>query len=256
VAVIKKKSKAIRADVLLVDRALVDTRTKAQARILAGQVYSGDVRIDKPGTPLASDAPLTVRESERYVSRGGYKLEGALDALGIEVADLVCADIGASTGGFTDCLLQRGATRVYAVDVGHGLLAHRIATDPRVTVMDRTNARYLEPDQFGELLDLAVVDASFIGLAQLAPALARILVPGRHVLAMIKPQFEVGKDAAREARGVITDPQVRTAAIARALADLEASGFECRARTDSGLAGPKGNVEHFVYAIRVPTDVD
>jgi 23S rRNA (cytidine1920-2'-O)/16S rRNA (cytidine1409-2'-O)-methyltransferase len=250
---IKKRSKSVRADVLLVERGLVDTRTKAQARILAGQVYSGEVRIDKSGTPLAYDAVLTVRESERYVSRGGYKLEGALDTLQINVQDWVCADVGASTGGFSDCLLQRGASLLFAIDVGHGLLAHKIATDPRVVVMDRTNARFLTADQFTKPLDLAVVDASFIGLALLAPALSRVLASGRHVLAMIKPQFEVGRDAAREARGVITDPALRAEAIDRAVADLVAAGFECLARTDSILAGPKGNVEHFVYAVRTDT---
>lgn len=246
----KKKPKRWRADVLLVERGLIETRAKAQARILAGQVYSGEQRIDKPGTALAEDTPLTVRVQERYVSRGGYKLESALDGLGFDVANQCCIDVGASTGGFTDCLLQRGARRVFAVDVGSGLLAHKLTTDPRVVVMDRTNARYLEAADFPEPLDLAVVDASFIGIAQLADGLARVLPEGKHALVMIKPQFEVGRDAARAARGVITDPAVRSAAIERAQTELSAAGFLVISGCDSGLAGPKGNVEYFVLARR------
>jgi 23S rRNA (cytidine1920-2'-O)/16S rRNA (cytidine1409-2'-O)-methyltransferase len=246
----KKKQSAVRADVLLVDRGLIDSRTKAQARILAGQVYSGEVRIDKPGTPLPADAPLTVREAERFVSRGGYKLEGALEAFGVDVSGRVCVDIGASTGGFTDCLLQRHAARVYAVDVGHGLLAHRLVSDARVTVMDRTNARFLEAEHFPESLNFAVIDASFIGLGQLSSALARILPRGAQALAMIKPQFEVGRQAAREARGVISDPEVRGQAIERVVNELERAGFRSVSRADSVLAGPRGNVEHFLLAER------
>jgi 23S rRNA (cytidine1920-2'-O)/16S rRNA (cytidine1409-2'-O)-methyltransferase len=245
------KAKPVRVDVLLFERGLSESRAKAQAQVLAGQVYSGDIRVDKAGTRLASDAPLVVRERERYVSRGGYKLEGALDELKLEVADLVCIDVGASTGGFTDCLLQRGAKQVFAVDVGQGLLAHRVATDARVVVMDRTNARYLEATSFPVAPELVVVDASFIGLGQLLPALARVIPEGRLLLAMVKPQFEVGREAARRARGVITDPEMRADAILRVKGELAEHGFEVTASADSTLAGPKGNVEHFVLARKV-----
>jgi 23S rRNA (cytidine1920-2'-O)/16S rRNA (cytidine1409-2'-O)-methyltransferase len=160
--------------------------------------------------------------------------------------------VGASTGGFSDCLLQHGAARVFAVDVGHGQLAQKLRDDPRVVVMERTNARYLEKSAFGAVIDVVVVDASFIGLDKLLPAIATWLDPGGRLLALIKPQFEAGREAARKGRGVIRDPEVRSSAITAALAAVRAAGFEITGECDSAVPGPKGNVEHFVLARRNP----
>lgn len=238
-----------RADQLLVDRGLAPSRSKAQALLLAGQVFSGERRIDKAGMLLADDTPLDVRVRERFVSRGGEKLDGALEALAVVVTGAVCVDIGASTGGFTDCLLQRGARHVHAVDVGHGQLADKLRSDARVTVRERTNARHLQAADFPEPIDLVVVDASFIGLGTLMPAIARVLRPGGELVALVKPQFEAGQAEARRARGVIKDPAVRDAAIARARASIREHGFEITGECDSPLPGPKGNLERFVRAM-------
>jgi 23S rRNA (cytidine1920-2'-O)/16S rRNA (cytidine1409-2'-O)-methyltransferase len=242
----------IRADVLLVERGLVPSRAKAQALLLAGQVWSGTQRVDKAGQLLPCDAPLRLASEERFVSRGGYKLEGALKALGCDASGRVCVDVGASTGGFSDCLLQAGAAKVYAVDVGENQLAERVRNDPRVVVLDRTNARYLEPSHFAEALELAVVDASFIGIDKLLPALARILPAGAVLLALIKPQFEAGKRDAARARGVIRDPALRAELIEQARTRIAEHGFELVGGVDSALAGPKGNVEYFALARRAP----
>jgi 23S rRNA (cytidine1920-2'-O)/16S rRNA (cytidine1409-2'-O)-methyltransferase len=239
-----------RIDLLLVERGLAESRARAQALVLAGKVFAGDRRIDKAGTEVELSAEVMVRESDRFASRGGYKLLGALQALGCDVSDSTCADVGASTGGFTDCLLQLGARKVYAIDVGHGQLAHKLASDPRVVVLDRTNARHLAREHFPEPLDLVVVDASFISLEKLLPAITSWLAPGARLLAMVKPQFEVGRDEARRARGVIRDQAVRSAAIERVLDAVRSSGFEVRGGVDSEVPGPKGNVEYFVLAER------
>ncbi len=244
--------KKTRVDVLLVERGLAPSRARAQAYIMAGYVFHVETRVDKPGLTLASDAPLSVRGVERFVSRGGYKLEGALDALRgqVDPEGLTVVDIGASTGGFTDCLLQRGAARVYAVDVGEGQLAQQLANDPRVVVRDRTNARFLTEADFPEPVDLITIDASFIGLSKLAEAAHATLRPGGRLLAMVKPQFEVGREAARQHQGVIRDPQLRDAAISHAIESLTLRGFEPLASVDSTLPGPKGNLERFVLARR------
>lgn len=244
----KRRSNQVRIDQLLVERGLCESRTKAQALVLAGEVYVSTQRIDKPSTFVAPDCEPEVRRGHRFVSRGGDKLEGALTELGLDVTGLVCADVGASTGGFTDCLLQRGALKIYSVDVGHGLLAFKLQNDPRVVVRDRTNARFLQTGDFDEPLDLVVVDASFIGMTQLAEALARIVREGGYVLAMIKPQFEVGKEAARANRGVIKDPELRAEAIANARLELEKHGLVGLRGCDSKTPGPKGNVEYFLLA--------
>lgn len=239
-----------RADVRLVELGLSQNRTRAQAQILAGQVYLDTQRIEKAGELVPVDAALRLAEQERYVSRGGKKLEGALAELGLSVTGLVAVDVGASTGGFSDCLLQHGALRVYAVDVGHGQLAERLRQDARVIVMDRTNARHLDASDFPEPLGLAVVDASFISLDKLLPALALILPPGARLLALIKPQFEAGREAATRGRGVISDPEVRAQAIAQALRAVRDAGFTIAGDCPSCLPGPKGNLEHFVLALR------
>jgi 23S rRNA (cytidine1920-2'-O)/16S rRNA (cytidine1409-2'-O)-methyltransferase len=240
-----------RVDLLLVERGLAPSRSAAQALVLAGQVFSGEQRIDKPGTELRPEAELGVRSGPRFVSRGGEKLDGAISALAVAVNGRVCADLGASTGGFTDCLLQRGAKKVYAVDVGYGQLAAKLVADPRVVVRDRTNARHLSRQDFDEPLELAVVDASFISLDKLLPALALLLAPRAELLALIKPQFEVGRDEARRSKGVIRDPLIREAAIARVLGAVAAAGFRVIGSVDSCLPGPKGNLEHFVHAARL-----
>jgi 23S rRNA (cytidine1920-2'-O)/16S rRNA (cytidine1409-2'-O)-methyltransferase len=242
--------KKTRADIRLVELGLVESRTRAQARILAGQVFWESRRVDKAGDLVPEDAQLRVTELERYCSRGGKKLEGALLDLAVEVAELTAVDVGASTGGFTDCLLQHGAKRVYAVDVGHGQLAEKLRQDARVVVMDRTNARHLTFESFPEPIALTVVDASFISLDKLLPAIAQFSPPGSRLLALVKPQFEVGREEATRSRGVVTDEVVRGAAIAQALAAVGDAGFRVLGDCPCRVPGPKGNVEHFVLAER------
>jgi 23S rRNA (cytidine1920-2'-O)/16S rRNA (cytidine1409-2'-O)-methyltransferase len=238
-----------RLDALLVDRGLCETRARAQALIIAGRAHVDGQRVDKAGTLVASDANVElIGESLRYVSRGGIKLEGAIEALGISVTGLRCLDIGASTGGFTDCLLQRGAASVAAVDVGYGQLAVKLRNDPRVLVLERTNARALLPSAIGGTVDLTVVDASFIGLGKLLDAVSRCTKSGGQLLALIKPQFESGREEVAKGRGVISDPAVRKAAIDAALASVTLHGFTIEGTCDSPIAGPKGNLEAFVWA--------
>jgi 23S rRNA (cytidine1920-2'-O)/16S rRNA (cytidine1409-2'-O)-methyltransferase len=178
------------------------------------------------------------------------KLAGALDAFHLDVAGLVCLDIGASTGGFTDCLLQRGAAKVVAVDVGYGQLAHKLRTDPRVVVLERTNARTLTAETIGGATDLTVIDASFIGLAKLTDAIVRCTKPDGAVMALVKPQFEVGREEAARGKGVVRDPAVRAGAIEGAIESLKEAGLEVEGHSDSVLPGPKGNLEAFIYARR------
>jgi 23S rRNA (cytidine1920-2'-O)/16S rRNA (cytidine1409-2'-O)-methyltransferase len=219
--------------------------------LLAGNVYVAGVRIDKAGQLVPEDAELQVKGADHpYVSRGGVKLAGALDAFGVDVSGLSCLDLGASTGGFTDCLLQRGAAKVVAVDVGYGQLAHKLRVDPRVVVMERTNARSLEPGGIGGLVDLTVVDASFIGLGKLMEAVARCTRPNGELIALVKPQFEVGREEASRGKGVVRDEALRRAAIDAALVDVQAAGFEVLAEADCVIEGPKGNREAFVRARR------
>lgn len=237
-----------RADQLLVDRGLVETRSRAQALILAGEVFSEDERIEKAGQQVRADAPLRVREQQKYVSRGGLKLEGALLDSGLNVSGLIVADVGASTGGFTDCVLSQGAAQVFAIDVGHGQLAEKLRQDERVVVMERTNARHLTVEQVKGGVDLVVVDASFISLDKLLPAIFTITKPGGHLLALIKPQFEVGRDEATRTAGVIRDPKIRDAAVRKVIGEVETRGFTPLSNHKCRLPGPKGNVEHFVFA--------
>lgn len=241
----------IRADQLLVERGLAATRSRAQALILAGEVFSEERRIEKAGEQLRPETPLRVREQQKYVSRGGLKLEGALEDTGFDPAGLIAADIGASTGGFTDCLLSRGVVKIYAIDVGQGQLAEKLRQDARVTVMERTNARHLVAEDVGGGVDLVVVDASFISLEKLLPAIALMTRPGGHLLALVKPQFEVGRDEATRGAGVIRDPKVRKSAVNDAISHIEAHGFQRISDYPCRVHGPKGNVEHFVLAVRV-----
>jgi 23S rRNA (cytidine1920-2'-O)/16S rRNA (cytidine1409-2'-O)-methyltransferase len=244
----------VRIDVLLVDKGLAPSRAKAQALVMAGLVTTPRGRIDKVGTLVDADAEITVSAGKsRFVSRGGDKLDGALEAFaaqGLAVTGAIAVDIGASTGGFTDCLLSRGARKVYAVDVGYGQLAHALRSDPRVVVRERTNARTLNETHFDEPIDLVVVDASFIGLGKLMPAIARIVRLGGSLVALVKPQFEAGKQAVARGRGVIRDADVREDAIASARIAVSGAGFSVESEIDSSLAGPKGNVERFLFAKR------
>jgi 23S rRNA (cytidine1920-2'-O)/16S rRNA (cytidine1409-2'-O)-methyltransferase len=222
--------------------------------IMAGEVIADERRVDKAGERLPIDAQIRIKERMRFVSRGGDKLDGAIElfaAHGLDVRAKICVDIGASTGGFTDCLLSRGAARIYAVDVGWGQLHARLRDDSRVVVRERTNARHLTKGDFDEPVTLVVVDASFIGIGKLIGAIADFIDERGELVALVKPQFEVGKEAATRSRGVISDEHERARAIDEAIATIEGAGFGLIARTDSAVHGPKGNVEHFVYARRV-----
>ncbi|MGD0524464.1 MAG: TlyA family RNA methyltransferase [Polyangiaceae bacterium] len=241
----------VRLDQLLVTRSLAPTRARAQAVVLAGEVFVAGARVDKAGTLVDAEAAVEVRAPDHaYVSRGGVKLAGALDVFALDVAGMSCIDLGASTGGFTDCLLQRGAARVVAVDVGYGQLAHKLRVDPRVVVMERTNARTLDAAAVGGAADLTVVDASFIGLAKLLPAVARCTRAGGDLVALVKPQFEVGREQASRGKGVVRDESVRADVLDAVTQDVADAGFDVIARCDSVLAGPKGNREAFVHARR------
>jgi 23S rRNA (cytidine1920-2'-O)/16S rRNA (cytidine1409-2'-O)-methyltransferase len=235
-----------RADVLLVAKGLAESRERARALILAGRVYRGEQRVDKAGEKLPPDVELEVRgELHPYVSRGGVKLAGALDAFGVDVSGRVAADFGASTGGFTDCLLERGAAKVYAIDVGYGQLHSKLRNDPRVVVMERTNARHLTAESLPEPVDLVVIDASFIGLEKLLPAALAISARGGEILGMVKPQFQVGPDRLPRG-GVVRDEALRKEAIDEVARAASALGLEEVARADAAIAGPKGNLECFL----------
>jgi 23S rRNA (cytidine1920-2'-O)/16S rRNA (cytidine1409-2'-O)-methyltransferase len=237
--------------VALVDQGLAPSREKARALILAGEVLEGDRPVSKAGELVRGDAPLRLRSSPMpYVSRGGLKLAHALASFGLDVAGRVALDVGASTGGFTDCLLQAGAARVHALDVGHGQLHWKLVSDPRVVVRDRINVRHLRPDDLPERGDLAVIDVSFISLRLVLPALIPLLAPGAPVVALVKPQFEVGP--ARVGKGgIVRDPQARADALAQVSAAAAALGYEVCGQTESPITGAKGNVE-FLLLLRTP----
>jgi 23S rRNA (cytidine1920-2'-O)/16S rRNA (cytidine1409-2'-O)-methyltransferase len=240
-----------RADQMLVDRGLVESRTRAQALILAGKVFSGERRVAKAGDLLAGEAPLEVRGQDHpWVSRGGLKLDHALRHFGLAPAGLVCLDVGASTGGFTDVLLAHGAARVHAVDVGHGQLAWKLRIDPRVVVHEKTNARYLDATAVPDSIEALVCDASFIGLATLLPAPLALCVPGAWAVALIKPQFEAGP-ALVGRRGVVRDPAVHDAVCACIRAWWAGlPGWRVLGITESPITGPEGNKEFLLAAER------
>jgi len=240
-----------RVDILMLGRQLAASRTQAQHLIMAGRVYCGERRIDKPGDCLSDQAEISVREEPKYVSRGGDKLQGAIGDLNVRVQGRICADIGASTGGFTDCLIQFGALRVYTIDVGRAQLADKLRRDARVICREGANARHLSAADFPEPIDLVVIDVSFIGLGHLADPLAAILPIGGELLALIKPQFEVGRQEARRHKGVISDAHLRETTIEKTKQVLLAAGFELIGSVDSQVHGPKGNIEHFAHAKRV-----
>ncbi|MDF1535927.1 MAG: TlyA family RNA methyltransferase [bacterium] len=239
-------SESKRADLLLVELGLAESRTRAQALILAGRVYSDQVRIEKAGTRLAPGTTLTVTESLPYVGRGGLKLAAALDRFGVDPLDKVCLDVGASTGGFTDCLLQRGARRVYAVDVGYGQLDWNLRNDQRVTVMERTNFRNVDKDALPHDLDLAVVDVSFISLRLILPRLRDFLGKGAEAVLLVKPQFEVGRGKVGKG-GIVRDGDVREEALEGVLEAAVAQRFVVAGRMESPVRGAGGNVEYLVH---------
>lgn len=234
-----------RLDKLLVDRELVETRSKAAALIMAGQVYVDDVKVEKAGTRVDEGANIEVRGLQNpYVSRGGLKLEAALDAFDYNCAGKVVIDVGASTGGFTDCVLQRGATRVYAVDVGYGQLAWKLRQDERVVNLERTNIRTL--DALPEACSLAVIDCSFISLDKVLPPTLPFLGPSADVITLIKPQFEVGRDNIGKG-GVVRDQDARIAAIEGVISDAETLGLEFVNGIDCPVHGPAGNIEYLAW---------
>jgi len=241
-----------RLDLSLVERGFVQSREKARALVMAGEVTVNGIVVDKPGARVSVSDRLHVKERPRFVSRGGEKLNAALDAFAISVAERLCADVGASTGGFTDCLLQRGARRVYAIDVGYGQLDYRLRKDERVVVMERTNARYLEslPEQVG----LVVVDASFISLQTLLPVIRGWLDSAADVVTLIKPQFEAGRDQVGKG-GVVRDSAVHRQVLLTTLGFAVELGYSARGLIVSPLRGPAGNVE-FLAWLAYNTDVD
>ncbi len=239
-----------RLDLLMVERGLAESRQKAQALIMAGQVLVEEVLCTKAGQQVQTQARIRVLHQLPYVSRGGLKLEAALEHFGVQVEGLLVLDVGASTGGFTDCLLQRGARRVLAVDVGRGQLHPRLRQDPRVRVLERCNIRYLTPQELDELPDLATIDVSFISLRLVLPAMAGLLkAPEGGILALVKPQFEVGKREVGPG-GVVRDSQLHKRVLEEIAAQGRLLGFQASNPFPSPLLGPKGNQEFFLWFTR------
>jgi 23S rRNA (cytidine1920-2'-O)/16S rRNA (cytidine1409-2'-O)-methyltransferase len=236
-----------RADALLVTRGLCDSREQAKRLILAGEVRSGDRLIDKPSSQLLTDAPLEIKEKQRYVGRGGLKLEGALDAFQIDPTGKVCIDVGASTGGFTDCLLQRGAIRVHAVDVGTNQLVWKLRNDPRVIVKEQFNARHMTPEDIGEKVQLAVTDLSFISLTKVLPAIFSVLEPGGSVVCLIKPQFELRREDITRG-GIVREPLLHEQAIEK-IRKFATDEHACdwRGLIPSPITGMDGNQEFLAW---------
>lgn len=232
-----------RLDVLLTEQGYADTRSKAQAIIMAGQVYVNGQKADKPGISYEDTVQVEVRGDVcPYVSRGGWKLEKALRDFGVKPEGFICSDSGASTGGFTDCLLQQGAAKVFAIDVGYGQLDWKIRSDPRVVVMERTNIRYVTPEDLGEPLDLSVIDVSFISLSIVLPAIQNLLKPTGQVLCLIKPQFEAGREKVGK-KGVVRDPDTHKEVLDQFVALANDLSFSILGLTFSPVKGPEGNIE-------------
>lgn len=239
-----------RLDVLLVERGLVESRQRAQAVIMSGQVYVKEQKVDKAGAQIPEDAPVEVRgQTLAYVSRGGLKLEKAMKTFtGIHLDGAVCGDIGASTGGFTDCMLQNGALKVYAVDVGYGQLAWSLRSDERVVCLERTNARYLTHEQIPDELDFASVDVSFISLKLILPALRGLLKENGQVVCLVKPQFEAGREKVGK-KGVVRDPTVHLEVIQNFLGHAAEADFTVKDMTFSPIRGPEGNIEYLGHLL-------
>jgi 23S rRNA (cytidine1920-2'-O)/16S rRNA (cytidine1409-2'-O)-methyltransferase len=246
----EKRRKKIRVDQLLLEKALAVSRERAQSLIFAGQVLVNERKIDKAGMLVPSDSEIRILgEALRFVGRGGLKLEHALSKFQISVEGKNAIDIGASTGGFTDCLLQRGCAKVYAIDVGYGQLAWKLRQDPRVVVIERTNIRDMDASLITETVDLAVVDVSFISLEKVIPSALRFLKRDSEIVALVKPQFEVGKKLVGKG-GIVRDEAERTAAVDRIARFLRGLGFEIHGVSPSPITGQDGNVEYLLYAMR------
>ena len=236
-----------RLDILLFERGLAESRQKAQAVIMSGQVYVNGQKVDKAGAPTGEDASIEVRGGGlKYVSRGGLKLEKAMETWPITLEGALCADIGASTGGFTDCMLQNGAAKVYAVDVGYGQLAWKLRSDPRVVCMERTNARYLTHEQVPDELDFASVDVSFISLNLILPPLRGLMKPVGQAVCLIKPQFEAGRDKVGK-KGVVRDPAVHLEVLEQFQINAREADFAVKDMTFSPVRGPEGNIEYLGF---------
>jgi 23S rRNA (cytidine1920-2'-O)/16S rRNA (cytidine1409-2'-O)-methyltransferase len=241
-----------RLDVLLTERGLAPSRERARAVIMAGGVQVDGKLVDKPGAPVAPDCAIAILAPDLpYVSRGGLKLEGALAAFGLSVSGLACLDVGASTGGCTDCLLQHGAAQVTAVDVGYGQLAWRLRQDPRVVVVERTNIRYMPAERLPAAVDLVTIDASFISLRIVVPAVLKFLKPAGRILPLVKPQFEVGKGEVGKG-GVVSDPAQHARVLDELKRFFEGLGLDCSEPVPSPIDGPKGNREFFFLLRRRP----
>lgn len=249
-----------RLDVLLVQRGLSSSRERAKADIMSGLVYVAGQRVDKAGTSVPEDAEIELRGSSlAFVSRGGLKLEKALDTFGVTPAGKICVDCGASTGGFTDCMLKRGAEKVYAIDVGYGQLAWSLRSDERVVVMERTNIRYVTHEQVPDEIQLAVIDVSFISLRIVLPAVKALLAPNGEIVCLIKPQFEAGKEKVGK-KGVVRDISVHKEVLRDFVANAEALGFGVKGITFSPIKGPEGNIEYLGWlqqdGVSNPIDTD
>ena len=245
-----------RLDILLTELGLAETRAKAQASIMSGLVYVNEQRVDKPGTAVLRSAKIALRGNTlRYVSRGGLKLEKAMQVFPITLMDKVCGDIGASTGGFTDCMLQNGAKKVYAVDVGYGQLDWKLRQDERVVCLERTNARNLSHEEIPEELDFASIDVSFISLKLIFPALYELLADGGEVACLIKPQFEAGKDKVGK-HGVVRDPKTHIEVLKRATGFAKDAGFGIVGLEFSPIKGPQGNIEYLMYLSKKGAEIE
>jgi 23S rRNA (cytidine1920-2'-O)/16S rRNA (cytidine1409-2'-O)-methyltransferase len=237
--------KKVRIDVLLADRGLAESRTRAQALLMAGKVFVDGRRVDKAGAQVDPDSEITVKEGLPYVGRGGLKLAGALDGFSMDVEGLAAVDVGSSTGGFTDCLLKRGARHVYAIDVGKGLIDQRLRDDDRVTLFEGRNVRFMSPGDLPEQVDLAVIDVSFISLEKVLPAVVGFLRPGAEVLALVKPQFEVGPADVGKG-GIVRDPEKQAVAVAGARDAAATLGLAAMGEMESPVKGAKGNREFWL----------
>lgn len=236
-----------RLDILLVNKGLAPSREKAKTMIMEGNVFVNQQREDKAGTKVSDDAVIEVRGNTlKYVSRGGLKLEKAMTHFGISLEDQVCMDIGASTGGFTDCMLQNGAKKVYAVDVGYGQFAWKLRTDERVVCMEKTNIRYVTPEDIDDRLDFASVDVSFISLSKVLPAAKELLKDGGQMVCLIKPQFEAGREKVGK-KGVVRDANVHREVIEKVISDAKELGFSILHLEYSPIKGPEGNIEYLVH---------
>ncbi len=241
-----KKPKKVRIDILITELGLVKSRQRAQALIMAGRVTVNEQRIDKAGTRVETEARIVVKEDIPYVGRGGLKLKGALVDFAIDPSGLVAMDVGSSTGGFTDCLLQEGAGKVYAIDVGKGLIDYSLRIDSRVVLLESVNIRYLPQDAIADKAEIIVIDVSFISLKKVLPVLLKFMVDGAMVLALVKPQFEVGKGQVGKG-GIVKDPEKHRAVVSDMKVFSEAAGFEVLGTTESPIKGAKGNKEFWLY---------